>query len=140
MNGRNNAAMILVAFGTIVLFGGALVHCLAAYPKASPAILASNLSTPLQGALRAVFLLVGWDWMVIAVIVLIGAFTATKLRKVITVFCGFALLVTAAVMLGFLGWFVGSEMILASALMIFCGGLLFQSTAVGEPQQLSDRP
>jgi hypothetical protein len=139
MNGRNNLARILVVSGSIVLIASALIHCLAAYPRVAPALRASNVNVPLQGALRTVFLLVGWDWMVIGIIVLINAFTATKIRKVITVFSGFALLGTAAVMLGFLGWFVGTDMILASALMIFCGGLLFESIAVAEKHQLSDK-
>jgi hypothetical protein len=32
-------------------------------------------------------------------------------------------------MLAFMGWFVGTDMVLASALMTLCGGLLFQNTA-----------
>jgi hypothetical protein len=128
MNGRNNAARILVALGALVLIAGALFHCIAAYPKVSIAVGASNLGVPLQGALRAVFLLVGWDWIVIAIILLISAFTVTKLRKLIVLFCGFALLVIAAVMLTFLGWFAGTDIILASALMSVCGGLLFRNS------------
>lgn len=33
MNGRNNAARILVALGAMVLIAAALLHCIAAYPK-----------------------------------------------------------------------------------------------------------
>jgi hypothetical protein len=95
MNGRNKTARILVAIGALVLIVGALLHCLAAYPKVSAAVSASNLDGTLQRALRTVFLLVGWDWIVIAMILLVSAFTVTKLRKVIVLFCGFALLVTA---------------------------------------------
>jgi hypothetical protein len=129
MNGRNNAARILVALGALVLIAAAMLHCIAAYPKVSTVVGASNLDAPLQRALRTVFLLVGWDWIVIAIIMLISAFTVTKLRKVIVLFCGIALLVTTAVMLTILGWFVGTDMILTSALMSFCGGFLFQNTA-----------
>lgn len=129
MNARNKAARILVALGALVLIAGALLHCIAAYPKVSTAVKASDLGAPLQGALRTVFLLVGWDWIVIAIIMLISAFTVTKLRKIIVLLCGLALLVTAAMMLAFLGWFAGTDIILASALMSFCGGLLFDSTA-----------
>jgi hypothetical protein len=127
MNGRNKAARILVALGALVLIAGALLHCVAAYPKVSIAVRASNLGFFLQAALRTVFLLVGWDWIVIAIIMVISAFTATKLRKVMVLFCGFALLMSAAVMLTFLGWFVGTDIILASAVMSVCGGLLFTS-------------
>jgi hypothetical protein len=128
MNGRNKAARILVALGALVLIAAALPHCIAAYPKVSAAVTASNLDGTLQRALRTVFLLVGWDWIVIAIIMLVSAFTVTKLRKMIVLLCGFALLVTTAVMLAFLGWFVGSDMMLASDLMSFCGGLLFHNS------------
>lgn len=132
MSGRNNAARILVTVGALVLIAGALIHWIAAYPRISVAVHASNLDALLQSALRTVFLLVGWDWIVIAIIMLISAFTGSKLRKVIVLFCGFALLVTMAVMLRFLGWFVGTDIILASALMSLCGGLLFEEAA-GSP-------
>jgi hypothetical protein len=128
MNGRNNAARILVALGAIVLIAAALLH-LSDYPKDLSAVSASNLGAPLKGGVRSLYFLVGWDWIVIAIIMLISAFTVTKLGKVIVLFCGFALLVNMAVMLAFMGWFVGTDMVLASALMTLCGGLLFQNTA-----------
>jgi hypothetical protein len=117
MNGRNSAARILVSLSALVLIAAALLHCIAAYPKVSTAVSASNLAVPLQGALRTVFLLVGWDWIVIGTIMLISAFTRTRLRGVILLVCGFALLVTTAVMQGFLGWFVGTDMVLTAAVM-----------------------
>jgi hypothetical protein len=126
MNSRNNTARILVALAAVVLVTAALLHCIAAYPRVSIAVSASNLSLPLQRALRTCFLLVGWDWIVIAIIMLIAAFAVTKMRKIIVLFCGFALLVAAGVMLAFLGWFLGTYMVLASALMSCCGGLLFR--------------
>jgi hypothetical protein len=128
MNSRNYLAHILVALGAMVLIAAALLH-LSDYPKDLSAVGASNLGAPLQRAVRALYFLVGWDWIVIAIIVLISAFTVTKLGKVIVLFCGFALLINMAVMLAFMGWFVGTDMVLASALMILWGGLLFQNTA-----------
>ena len=77
MSGRNKAARILVAIG-IVLFASAALHSLAAYPRVSTALGASNLNARLQEPLRAVFLLVGWDWIVIAIVALLAAFTETK--------------------------------------------------------------
>ena len=66
--------------------------------------------------------------IVIAIIMLISAFHGPSF-KVIVLFCGFALLVTMALMLAFMGWFVGTGLVLASALLSLCGGLLFQNTA-----------
>src|SRR6266700_1941567 len=113
MNGRNNAARILVALGAMDLIVAALLH-LSDYPKDLAAVSASNLGAPLQGAVRALYFLVGWNWIVIAIITLISAFTVTKLGKLIVLFCGFALLVNMAVTLAFMGWFVGTDMVLAS--------------------------
>jgi hypothetical protein len=97
------------------------------YPKDLSAVSASNLGAPLQRAVHALYFLVGWDWIVIAIIMLISAFTVTKSGKVIVLFCGFAILVNMAVMLAFMGWFIGTGMVLASALMTLCGGLLSQN-------------
>ena len=126
MDGRNKAGRILVALGGIVLFASAALHCVAYAKNLSPALSASNLAAPLQAALRAVFLLVGWDWIVIGVIVLLAAFTETKLRKVLVLVCGVAVLVQTGLTLAFIGIFVGNEMIGLAALLIICGGLLFQ--------------
>jgi hypothetical protein len=123
MNGRNKAARILVSLAAMVLIAAALLH-LSAYAKDMRAVSASNLSAPLQSEVRSLFLLVGWDWLVVAIIMLISAFTVKELPKLIVLFCGFALLVTLAVILGFMGWFWGCGVILSSALMILCGGLI----------------
>ena len=128
MNGRNKAARILISLGAMVLIAAALLH-LSGYPKDMRAVSASNLSAPMQSEVRSLFLLVGWDWFVIAIIMLIGAVTVTELRKLIVLFCGFALLVTLTVILAFMGWFWGCGVVLSSALMVLCGGLLFQNTA-----------
>ncbi len=125
MTRRNKAGRILVTIGSIVLFASAALHSVAAYPRVAPALSASNLNAPLQAALRAVFLLVGWDWMVIGIVALIAAFTETKLRKVLVLFCGVAVLVETGLTLHFMGFFIGNEMIGSAALLLVCGGLLF---------------
>jgi hypothetical protein len=128
MNGRNNAARIPVALGAIVLIAAALLH-LSDYPKDLPDVSASNLIAPLKGGVHSLYFEYGWDLIVIAIIIMISAFTVTKSGKVIVLFRGFALLVNVAVMLAFMGWFFeGPDMVVASAVMILCGGLLFQNT------------
>jgi len=125
MSGRRNAARVLVAFGSVVLLAGAALHSMLAYPSVSAALAASNLSHSLQSAMRAVFLLVAWDWIVIAMIVLFAGFTETMLRRIVILFCGVALLVQTGIMLRFLGWFTGSEMIVAAGLLIVSAGFVF---------------
>lgn len=116
-----------MAIGSLVLFASAALHSIMAYPKVSRALTASNLSAPLQAALRAVFLLVGWDWIVIAMIALVLAFTETKLRKPVVLFCGVAVLVATGLTLAFIGVFLGNELIGSAAVLIIVGGLLFES-------------
>jgi len=127
MSGRNKAARILVALGSIVLFASAALHSLAAYPKVLTALGASNLAADFQEPLRAVFLLVGWDWIVIAIVALLAAFTETKLRKILVLFCGVAVLVETALTLAFIGVFLGNEMIGSAAVLLIIGGLLVQN-------------
>jgi hypothetical protein len=95
------------------------------YAKDLGAVSASNLGARLKGAVHALYFLVGWEWIVIAIIMLISVFN-TPSFKVIVLFCGFALLVTMAVMLAFMGWFVGTYMILASALSAFAVACCFK--------------
>jgi hypothetical protein len=128
MNGRQKAARFLVAFGSVVLFASAALHCFAAYSKVlSPALAASNLSPSLQVALRVIFLSVGWHWVVIAIVALMAAFTETKLRKALVLLCGLAVLLEAGVGASMMGLFIGNEMIGTAAILIVAGGLLFES-------------
>jgi len=123
MNARSAASRWLVGAGCLVLVAGALLHLIAAYPKVSPAVLASNLNPSLQSALRSVFLIIGCHWIFLAAIAMVGAFSRTSARRTIVLLCALALFVDAALMASFLGWFMGTAMILASALLILCGGL-----------------
>ena len=128
MTDRNKAARILISSGGVALIAAALLH-LSDYLKDMRAVSASHLSAPMQGEVRSLFLLVGWDWIVVATMMLISAFAVAGSRKLIVLFCGFSLLVTLAVILGSMGWFWGCGIILSSALMILCGGLLSQNSA-----------
>jgi hypothetical protein len=128
MNGRNKAARILVALGALVFIAAAFIH-LSDYTKDMSVVSASNLSVSMQNEVRSLFLLVGWHWLVVAITMLIGAFIMKELPKLIVLCCGLALLVTLAVILGYMGWFWGCAVILSSALLVFCGGLLYQNPA-----------
>ena len=122
MNKRTTIARSLAGAGSLILFGGALLHLIAAYPKVSAGVLASNLDAALKPALRSVFLIVGWHWIVIAVVAAVATFTHARTGRTLVLICGFAILVDGALTAAFLGWFVGTDMILLSALLILCGG------------------
>jgi len=139
MNGRNTVARILVALGAIGWFATAVFH-LKDYPKDTAKL--SALSPPLlQAGFRTIFLMVGWDWIVVAVVALVAAFTETTLRKVLVLFCGAAGLVQAALALALMGVFLGTELMFPGAILLIVGGLLFRSGLDGaEPADGQNLP
>jgi hypothetical protein len=130
MNGRNTVARILVASGATGWFATAVFH-LKDYPKDTAKL--GALSAPLQGGFRTIFLMVGWDWIVVAVVALLAAFTETTLRKGLVLFCGVAGLVQAALALALMGVFLGTELMFPAAILLIVGGLLFRSGVARYP-------
>ena len=127
MNASNRSAKILILLGCIDLLIAAALHFLGAYPGLSAALAASNLVAPLQPAMRVVFLLVGWQWIVTVVITLLAAFTPTRLSRPVIFICAIGLLVETALTLKFVGVFIGNELIGSAALLLLFGGLSFGS-------------
>lgn len=127
MNKHQRAAQILIVLGCLVVLVGSSLHLVAAYPRVSAALATSNLNEGLRNALRAVFLMMGLTWIVIAVVTLIATFARTQTSKPIILFCGFALLLQIPIWVGLMGWFVGNEMFVLGAGLIVCGGLLVRS-------------
>ncbi|HEV2422350.1 MAG TPA: hypothetical protein VGS59_11625 [Candidatus Acidoferrales bacterium] len=130
MNGRSKAARVFVILGSVVLLASATLHCFAGYKQGFPALAASNLNPGLQAAFRVVFLALAWHWFVIAVVALLAGLTQTRLRKALVLFCGLAVLFEAAAGGSMMGFFIGNEMIGAGALLLVCGGLLFDQSGV----------
>ena len=126
MSGRQRAALSLTVLGCVVLLVGAVLHLIAGYPLVVAGTNASSLAPDLQSAFRTVFLLVGWDWIVTGILVLAASFSTAKLGKAIVLICGLSLLGHGTIMVRFLGWFAGTDMIFTAGLLIFCGGALFQ--------------
>ena len=128
MNGRNKGARVFVILGSVVLLASAALHCFAGYSKVFPALAMSNLNPGLQAAFRAVFLSLGWHWLVTAIVALLAGVSETRLRKTLVLFCGLAVLLEAGVGASLMGFFIGNEMIGAAALLLVCGGLLFEKS------------
>ena len=125
MRGRNGAARVFVILGCVVLFASAALHSFAGYSKVFPVLAASNLSPGLQAAFRVIFLALGWHWLLAAIIALLASIKETRLRKTLVLVCGLALLLEAGVGASAMGFFIGNEMIGSAALLLICGGLLF---------------
>jgi hypothetical protein len=125
MSGRNKAARVFVVLGCVVLFVSAALHIFGGYSQVFSMVAASNLSPVLKDAFRVVFLSLGWHWMLTAVLALLAGLSDTKLRKVVVLICGLAVLVEAGAGARMMGFFVGNEMIGTAAILLICGGLLF---------------
>jgi hypothetical protein len=128
MNKRQIVAQLLVALGSLNMLLGAGLHLFAGYPRLSVALAASNLGGLLENAMRAVFLMIGLTWITIAVVTLIAAFTQTRIRKPLVLFCGLSLLAEIPIWVGLMGWFIGNEMFLLSGVLITFGGFLLPSS------------
>lgn len=68
--------------------------------------------------------MIGCTWIVIAIVTLVAAFPATRIRRTIVLLCGFTLLAQIPIWVGLMGWFPGNEMFLVAGALIVCGGLL----------------
>ena len=128
MNGRNKAARVFVILGSVVLLASAALHCFAGYSTVFATLAMSNLDPVLQAAFRVVFLSLGWHWLVTAIVALLAGVTETRLRKTLVLFCGLAVLLEAGVGASLMGFFIGNEMIGTAALLLVCGGLLFEKS------------
>ncbi len=128
MSGRNEAARVFVILGSVVLFASAALHCFAGFSKVFQALTTSNLNPGLQAAFRVVFLSLGWHWLLTAIVALLAGVTETRLRKMLVLLCGLAVLLEAGVGASMMGFFIGNEMIGAAALLLVCGGLLFDQS------------
>lgn len=117
---------MLIGLGCLIVLVGSALHLIAAYPKVSAALASSNLNEGLRNALRAVFLMTGLTWILVAIVTMIATFARTRTSKPIILFCGFALLFQIPIWVSLMGWFVGNEMFVLGAGLIACGGLLFR--------------
>jgi hypothetical protein len=139
MSGRNKAARAFVILGSVVLFASAALHFFGGYTQIFPLYAASNLSPRLKEAFRVVFLSLGWHWVVTAVVALLAGVTETRLRKVLLLTCGLAVLIEAAVAVSMMGFFIGNELIGTAALLLVCGGLLFDQAAGKSVSQVNEQ-
>jgi hypothetical protein len=128
MSGRDKAARAFVILGSVVLFASAAFHFFGGYTQIFPLYAASNLSPRLKEAFRVVFLSLGWHWVVTAVVALLAGVTGTRLRKVLVLTCGLALLIEAGIGASMMGFFIGNELIGTAALLLVCGGTLFDQS------------
>lgn len=124
MNKRPIVAQLLISLGSLNVLVGAGLHWAGGYPRVTAALAASNLDPLMANAMRSVFLMIAFTWITIAVIALIAAFTQTRIRRALVLFCGLSLLAEIPIWVALMGWFIGNEMFLASGILVTLGGLM----------------
>jgi hypothetical protein len=110
-----------------------MLHLAVAYPLVVKAISASNLETRLQGGLRSAFFLLGCVWVMLAVIAMVGALAGGRTGKAVVLMVGLGLLAQIPVWIGFMGWFLGNEILLVASVLMVAGGLLLEGTSQRPP-------
>jgi len=115
------ASRWLVAGAGILLVATAAVHA-AGYPSVSSTMLASGLHPSVVAAVRALWLMFSVHLVLLAIVVILAAGVSGGRRVVL----GCALIPAAdtAVLLRFVGWFVGTFGLAAATVLLVLGGLL----------------
>lgn len=121
--------------GTLVMLGFALLvaaamHGLAYLKFSAPAVHASNLPIAQQSVFKIAFLSMVWNWMVLALIVLVVTFREARLGKPVALICGFAVLIQAVFTVPMVGFFIGNDMIGAASLLIITDCFLLHRSRV----------
>lgn len=124
---RQRTAQIVVALGCLIVLVGSVLHLAGGYPIISAALAKSNLDDGIRNALRAVFLMIGITWIIVALVTLIATFIRSRISKLVTLLCGLALLLQVPIWVNLMGWFVGNEMFLIGAALMVSGELLFRN-------------
>ena len=127
---RRTMSRTLLTLGCVVLLVTAAVHCLAYLKFSAPAVHGSNLPIALQSIFEIAFLSMAWNWIVLALIVLVVTFGEARLGKPIALICGFAVLIQAVFTVPMVGFFIGNEMIGAASLLIIIGCFLLRGWRV----------
>jgi hypothetical protein len=126
-------ARIVAGLGCVALFGGSMLHLVAAYPLVVKAITASNLETRLQAGLRSAFFMLGCVWVMLVVITMVGTLAGGRTGKTVVLVVGLGLLAQIPVWIGMMGWFLGNEILLVASVLMVVGGLLLEGTTQGQP-------
>jgi hypothetical protein len=121
---RRTVSRVLTAFGCVLLFAAAAVHCLAYTKFSVPTVHASNLPIAMQSVFAIAFLSMAWSWFVLALIVLVVTFGEARLARPIALICAFAVLIQAVCTVPLVGFFIGNEMIGAASILIIIGCFL----------------
>ena len=111
----------LAIAAAVVLAATAAIHG-SGYPSVSSAVGASGVNPALAAALRAVWLMVSFHLVILAIVVVLAS-GATSGRRIVLA-CALIPAADAALLLRFVGVFVGTLNLAAATILLVLSGLL----------------
>jgi hypothetical protein len=125
MQTRRRVAQAIASLGSLILIAGAGLHSVLGSRVIFGALQGTTMPQDIIRGLKAVWLVVGWHWIVMGVVALVAAFVRTAPHRAILLLCGIIALADAAGIYAALGIFIGNEMIFASAVAFLAAAALF---------------
>jgi hypothetical protein len=113
----------LIIGGGILLVATAAFHA-AGYPSVSGTLLASSLDPSLVAAVRALWLMFSVHLVLLAIVVILARSVSGARRIVLA--CALIHAADTALLLRFVGWFVGTFCLAGATVLLVLGGLLWR--------------
>jgi hypothetical protein len=125
MRNRKITAQALAALGSVLLLVSAALHGTLGYQGIVTALSEKAVDPTAVAALKAIWLIVSWHWIAIALLVPAVLFGRAAPRKVILVICGLAVIGDAVAGYSAIGLFIGDELLAVAGLAILSAAALF---------------
>ncbi len=107
----------------------AILHA-SSLTNVSGALTRTTLNEFLTTALKVVWLMIAWHYVVLASMALIAVFGLTRPAKVILILIGILVGLDAVVLVASLGWFEGGTLLAIAAALLVGGALVFPRKVV----------
>ena len=122
---RKQIAQGFVILAALFLFASGAFHAYGGVIGVFPALRSSNLSPAVVAAVRVIWLIVSYHWILLGILVLIFAFSRNTPRRLLLLLSGLIPLVDAAGAYYAAGLFIGVELLAAAAGLLLLAALLF---------------
>jgi hypothetical protein len=125
MKNRKRSAQALAILGAVAMLVSAAFHGTLGYQGMVGGLAGKGVDPIIFAALKAIWLIVSWHWIAIAILVLASSFGRTAPWKVILSVCGIAVIGDALGAFAAIGAFVGDELLAIAGVSILAAAALF---------------
>jgi hypothetical protein len=126
MKNRKRSAQALAILGAVAMLVSAAFHGTLGYEGVVAALSQKGVDPTIVAALKAIWLIVSWHWLAIAILVLASSFGRTAPWRVVLLVCGIAVIGDALGAFAAIGIFVGDELLAVAGVSILAATALFQ--------------